>query len=458
MTLLRLSEVFFYIVLAFHVCHWGIFMKRPSEILVEFLHKYKAVKYISWMHGVGVFAALYWLQKQSAMSAANYFALAALVFVLWDCGMVHSKSPKFLFLLNLHHIGVFIALLYQTGEPPARAWRNTSLYGWLWSIHSFGILNEVLLPLIGIRLKEGEKCISLEVVRHIYAVFSSYFLYQYLNDVGQFGLGWNYQTLAVVCMYMGRFLTNDNYANVPFLRRVEVPGAVVIIVDHLFFRDVCLQRAASVTFSFAVCLFTYHLMFKRCRAKPEQWFSPDENEHINTFLEGAGKHLVPAKVEHGDEEKKKKKDPKDLLIESWFDGNAGWTENWPLHRAVAVGDAEEVEKLLANKSEKANCHPNAKMTPIDSRPYGSVPIGWAVHLDRRTIIMLLLKHGANPYLAGHDGKDAVDVAVHVNDSDKKELKQFFEKLDTVALKASPPKLDWDKLPLQERTTVLLGKL
>jgi len=453
MSLLRFSEIFFYIVLVLHACHWGIFLKRPSEMLLEILHKHKAVKYISWLHGIGVFSALFWMQKQSALGAVHYFVFAVLVFVLWDCGMVHSKDPKFLFLLNLHHIGVFVALLNQAGEDSARAWRNTSLYGWLWSIHSFGILHEILLPLIGIRLKEGEKCNALEMIRHVYAAFSCYFLYQYLNGANQFGLGWNYQTLAVVCMYMGRFLTNDNYANVPFIRRVELPGAVLILVDHLFFQDVYLHRAAPVTISLAICLFTYHLFFKESRPKPEQWLCPEEDEKINTFLQDAEKCLIPATGEQGNEEKKKH-DPKDLMIESWFDGNAGWKDNWPLHRAIAVGDATEVEKLLAKKSENGNCHPNAKMKDW----HDSTPLSWAVHLDRRAIIMLLLKHGANPYLAGRDGTDAVDAAVRSKGSDKNNLKQFFEKLDCVALAASPPKLNWNKLPLIEKTTVLLGRI
>ena len=53
-------------------------------------------------------------------------------------------------------------------------------------------------------------CTHAQVFRHLYSAGSVYCYHLYINGEDQPGLGWNYQTAAVVCMVGGRLLANNN--------------------------------------------------------------------------------------------------------------------------------------------------------------------------------------------------------------------------------------------------------
>ena len=76
-------------------------------------------------------------------------------------------------------------------------------------------------------------CTHAQVFRHLYSAGSVYCYHLYINGEDQPGLGWNYQTAAVVCMVGGRLLANNNMLKIDFLRRIELPGYFVLTVRDM---------------------------------------------------------------------------------------------------------------------------------------------------------------------------------------------------------------------------------
>eukprot|EP00927_Polykrikos_kofoidii_P003130 TRINITY_DN11236_c0_g1_i7.p1 TRINITY_DN11236_c0_g1~~TRINITY_DN11236_c0_g1_i7.p1 ORF type:complete len:434 (+),score=63.44 TRINITY_DN11236_c0_g1_i7:116-1417(+) len=433
MALFIFAKALFYVVLVLHIFNWGLFLKRVHEKLRAVHTTY--MKYVFVLQATCTFAVCHWFGSTVKMEAAHYFALAVLALLLWDFGVVFGPTPKDWFFLNLHHLGAFFALLYQVGEISTRSWRNTTFFSWMWGSHAFIIVQDVLCWLRRTERRKGDKLLFLSVLRHIYAVCTCYFLYQYLNDVDQPGVGWNYQTLACFAMTTGRMLTGDNYKNVDWLRRIELPGYLIIVLDHVLFHDIRLQRAISIVLSLFLCHFTYLLMFKKAMRKPDKWFGPDVNNEMKLFLQNVAENLP-----------QKDPNPQPHVL-SWFDNNEGWKEAWPLHRAIVSDDFGEAERLLA-KTETECCSPNAKMTVW----HDSQPLGWAVHFERTALVLLLLQHGANPYCVDKRGCDAVGLAMT-----KKSLKSIFEEINAVALKFSPS-VSWYDKSIMDRAKILLSRI
>jgi len=168
------------------------------------------------------------------VNALLYALGTILVFLLWECGKNQCKGQlKLMFYIFLHHIGAVIAFLHQAGETPDGAWQNFRLFSWLWICHGFGMMNTIYSA-IGLPKKHEHR--ALKILRYLCAAVSVYNLYSYLNGDTQPGLGQNYQTLAAVSMITGRFLVNSNWYNVEWMRHVEGPGFIFVILAHLVHR------------------------------------------------------------------------------------------------------------------------------------------------------------------------------------------------------------------------------
>jgi hypothetical protein len=191
-----LPQLGFYTVVALHVAHFGHWLRLAAPALhARTLEWYLTTlvdgkvggKYVSWFHGVGVLGAMLVLQYSEGLTALHYLALSFVCHTLWDCGKVHGTDPMFLLWLNLHHLGCCVAFAFQAAETPGRAWRNTCFHAWMWGIHSFGMVHDVFLPLVGIRLKGDSK--QMRALQHVYSVCFMYSFYLYVHGEGQPGLG-----------------------------------------------------------------------------------------------------------------------------------------------------------------------------------------------------------------------------------------------------------------------------
>lgn len=451
-------------------------------------------KYIGWIHGAIVFLSLWCFRcaetsssgdsADSADSPFRYVLGSLLVYFIYDGGAIHTEDKWFLFCINLHHIGCVIAFLYQ-GAHVASDWQNMCLYSHLWSIHSFGFIQDVILPLLGIKkMKEGQKSIIMEVVRYVYAAGSVYHFYWYLNAQGQPGLGWNHQTPAMITMLGGRLLAGGNFKNVDWIRRVELPGYIFVLVGYFF----CNGDVLSATFITAA-LYTIViscLVMKPRKPKPERMIvDTGVRDFINDQWEKRQSIFAapkPASLEQ---------------VRSWWK-KQGWAEMYPLHDAVILGDEDTVRALLtqgqddhssgsedsssdipsgffqnglrqrnegADKSshveesiaansgdehpcvgKRANMSPNTPMKEW----YECTPLHFACHMGLAGISLQLLIHGGNPWLPISAGIDATSLAKNAG---HKELVTFFEELVPIVFRA----LSVDEKTLEEMKNPPLRK-
>jgi len=382
-------------------------------------------------------------------SPQRYLVGSILVYFIWDGGHLHDGKPWFLICLNLHHMGCVIALLYQ-GTNASTDWQNMCLYSHLWSIHSFGFIQDIILPLFGIKkLKDGQKSTLMEVVRYIYAAGSAYHFHGYLNAPAQPGIGWNHQTLALINMLGGRLLANNNFKQVEFIRRVEMPGYTFVLIEYFLFSGSMLKALAALVVVYGIVVSCLVLMPR----KPK----PD-------------KMVIDANVAAFLEEKWEKRQelftaPKPETVEGvqkWWKTHPEWTETWPLHNAVVLGDEKKVRELLAqqqpaqkgscqvgepafgadglrnrNKDDASNAndatvasgdeHPSigrlARVTPDTKQTdwYECTPLHYACHVGGADMVLLLLQDGCNPWIPIMIG----DSTALAKNAGHKELVTFF---------------------------------
>ena len=84
---------------------------------------------------------------------------------------------------------------------------------------------------------------SFEIFKHFYSVVLVYLQYLYLNqDNNESGNNFifyscqiSYQTLVLLVFFTGRWSVNNNFMHVNFIRRVEVPGGLVLLT-HQFLK------------------------------------------------------------------------------------------------------------------------------------------------------------------------------------------------------------------------------
>ena len=337
----------------------------------------KSHKYLLWIHGLGCFLFMSLVEPKNfnqfvhkplfesggivgggvaATQILKYLALSLLALTLYDFGMVFNsilKDIAFWFFINCHHLGAFIALYFgpygfggheyeANGVPESTnidvsLALNAKLFGWLWVIHAFSFLLEVIFPLIGLKYKDDERSKFLDLIKHVYSVVTCYWFYQYFNADCQPGVNvkfWqnrsehtpsyqsvagsnlNYQTLALFVMLLGRFFVNANFRKVDFIRRIEFPGFWIIVFDNSMgyaadpstmvtvqthILDVILGPdsatnyfkidfgfsyvAISLATTLLLGLLGYGVFFKKEIIKPDKYYGPEENEELKEFLD-----------------------------------------------------------------------------------------------------------------------------------------------------------------------------
>ena len=242
----------FYLVLAVHFLHYRALTGRADSRLLAAcapifgtFGSYEAlldarVKQIAWAHVAIVFPSMLLTQYASGEHPLHYLWGSVVVWAIYNGGKLRTRSKwTSLLWINVHHLGFVIAFAYQSTEEPTRAWHNTAYFTWVWIIHSFGFLQERLLPMLGLPKgdKHGLQYRVMTVVRYMYGAVSVALFRGYCMGDGMPGFGLNYQTAALLGMAVGRLLANDNYVHIPFFKWVEAPGYAAVSLWHLLAQE-----------------------------------------------------------------------------------------------------------------------------------------------------------------------------------------------------------------------------
>jgi hypothetical protein len=285
---------------------------------------------------------------------------------------------------------------------------DTCIFGWLWMIHSFGFLLEIILPYVfGVKLVEGARSLSVDAIKHVYALGTVYFYHRYINyNLDKF---FTYQTSSLLVMLFGRFLVNGNWKNVDFLRRIEFPGFLIVVVDRVLgFHDNFCQRSVTLTVCLFVIYLVYTVIFVELTPMPARFFSPEDNPELKKFLEEETDAVlgVSETAEKISAAKTKWESVSGFILQ-WWDGKESedgtkWSQKYPVHDALThlPGDRENIENfinLLDKIGEKALDQP---MTDLND----NVPLILCSYQYNYECILILLKRGADPYKTSKDHK------------------------------------------------------
>merc|ERR1711920_320883 len=274
-------------------------------------------------------------------------------------------------------------------------------------------MGDIILPLIGIKkFKDGQKSTCMEVVRYAYAMRSAHLFYGYLHAPGQPGIGRNHQTVAMLTMLAGRLLANNNFKQIDFIRRVELPGYVFAVICYSFWKD-SLATSALATISVYGAVILCLVSIPR-KPKPDKFII---NEAVRQFL------------------------------------SEKWDQRDELFVAPKQDRVESVQKWWKAKPEFAekatipsqNILPDASMTDW----YDCTPLHFACHIGFANVVLELLQYGANPWKAINIG-DATKLAANEG---HKGLVALFDELAILAFKA----LDVDEKSVQEMRNPSLRK-
>lgn len=429
-------------------------------------------KELFWAHGIATFSVMYVVQPTNLASMGRYFGarmtglimakytlLSMLVALLWDGLFFRKMGLKELVLLNCHHIGLFLAVGlgrgWALGDEDSmsdlvlqkQVSIDTCLFGWMWAIHGFGFILEHIFPLFRIHLLEGERSVALDRIKYGYSMMTFYWYYKFFKAESQPGVGFNYQTLALLTMLVGRFIPNTR---VPFLRRVEMPGVAVLLIDGMFFDDIYMHRSTALCLAIFAGYLIHFCCFKAYDPKPAQFFGPKENAKLRAFL-GAETNSVNEVFEDNVS--------KTAIMVSWFESKATKKGNnrkdgvdsptfvtrYPLHYAVCKNDKQQIQALLESCKVDVNepIMEHYELTPLQLVSYCARHFGYG-----EGAMLILLKNGANPYLANFASQlDTVD------DYRGKALggsENFFGRYNDICLERSPPHVVFSKLTLSEK--------
>jgi hypothetical protein len=454
---------------------WKLGLKKSKWFKANFAMN----KYVWWAHGTLTFSILWicqprnlgWLLGAETLDSTlsrvmQQVMVSLLAIILWDFGYVHSGFTTMV-LGNCHHLGAFLAFLFGPGwsidnyidsdegarsifEQQVRL--DSWLFGWLWMIHSLSFFLEVILPLVGIKIKEGSRSHSVDIIRHIYSLVSVYFFHQYLNYAPD--RFFTYQTSSLLVMATGRYFINCNWKGVDFLRRVEFPGFWVVLLDRVLgFHDKYCHRSLAIVVGVYAAYVLYAVFLKKTVPVPERYFGPDENPVLVKFLEDEtsavrGKSTAAESFEAAQE----KFSNCHSMFGGWWktqyvDDERTYGEQYPIHDCVMMcqpGNQEDAQKLVKHLDVSSDVDINEPVKELKNLRAVQLA-AWSKYSYECTL--LLLKRGANPYLEDTRGSCAVQSGM--NDAMKLSILKpgslgysegFWERFNTICLEKSPSKV------------------
>lgn len=262
-TVLLAAKGLFYLVLAAHILHYRALTSKADPWLFAAFspfvgrpgcHSYDELlsAHLKTLTRARVAVVLFamWATVGSGEHPLHYLLGVPFVWAVYNGGTVPPMAKRasaeghstpnwnYLTWINAHHLGAVVAFAYQSAEDdPARVWHNTAFFTWVWIIHTFGFLQDWLLPMLGMPKpkgsKDGVQFKVMQAVRYAYGAASVALFHGYLMEDSMPGFGANYQTAAVLGMVIGRLLAGNSYWRIPFIKWVEAPGFAIVTVWHL---------------------------------------------------------------------------------------------------------------------------------------------------------------------------------------------------------------------------------
>ena len=292
-----------------------------------------------------------------------------------------------------------------------------------------------------------------------YSMVTAYFYYQYFFGEHQPGIGWNYQTMSLCTMLIGRFLPN---VHIDFLRRIEMPTMFILVLNGTLFNDKYMHRSIAVALSMLSIYVFYHCHIKRPISRPAKFVKPTENPQLKKFIEDEAEAVLLLQSESTKESDFSK------TVEAWFIGNtinktkhsevgptfegkerydpSSWAAWYPLHHAVIKQDANMVEKILQTGKFDVDM-------PLLEH-YETTALQFARDLrvkynkgEASSVLYVLLKYGANPYVKPCAGQVSFDAMLEIGLGNSKD---FFRRYNEICLEKSPPDEVYSELPLIEK--------
>jgi len=263
--------------------------------------------------------------------------------------------------LNAHHLGGMIALYFQNPED---AFLNSLLFGHCWWIHSFsGFGIDEMIKHYWEKFT-GYKCTKFG---HGYGCFSVFFaaLYCYYLPVGL-----SYHTCAMVSLCSGRHTLFNNWLNVEWMGKIELPGILFCFTCKSLGLKAALMVLAAYVFLFR---WKNEQMSAGNLIKPPQFFM---TEKIRKFLDSYPR-----------QEKNEEKIKESTAVWDSFYKD----DELPVHRAIMASDEVKLKELI----EDNGADPNHKESKWQSTPMSLACAGGHINCA-----CVLLAAGVNPFQKG----------------------------------------------------------
>jgi len=436
-----LWALFFALVLLSVQFRWHLYTREQRKPYDDWILKYR--KEIFAANGLVVYPFLYFFQglvapptDQVAVAWIRILLnISSIPFalLLWDMARMYGTEFWALALIDLHHLGVFLALPFHITEDPVVAARTTRVFGWLWFVHILSWLIAKPLPAL---IAKGANATAVEFIfnrcKEIYVSMSVYFVYDYFCGESQPGFGWNYQTLSLTTMWIGRFGYNQNFRRSMIFRRIEFPGSIAAVLSTIFFEGNFYRGIAATVCIYA--LFAFAISAIR-EIRPGKW-DPGHPAIAKVLFVFERQLLATSKTCAAATTKTLELEE---LLHLWKEDQSQLEKRYPLARAILENNLKNLEAIVSKgggRNDDVSIY--QPMRELKNLTAGEL----AMLLGRtRCVLLLITKAGLDPWEGGQcDGQDnsVCSVWTLAKRLRLQPLLELRQKLEPVALNAYPP--------------------
>ena len=414
---------------------WYLYTKDQRKPFDEWILQHWKETFVA--NGLAVYPFLYFFQGLAAISEHHQPTRATIAwirvllhvlgipfaFLLWDLGWVYSRKFSKILLINFHHLGVFLALPFHITEDPVVAARTSRIFGWIWLVHIFPWLIATPLQLLIAKGANEEVVVSAFLrTKHLYSAMTVFLVHDYFCGEFQPGFGWNYQTVSLFTLWIGRFGYNQNFRRSKIFRRIEFPGSIMVVFSSLFFEGNIYRGAAATA-----CIYASILLVKSAfqEDRPGKWDPghPSIARVLNDFEREFLSNSNPTKESPVSQES--------LFL--WKENQSTLEEKYPLARAIINNNLQNLEAIIVKGGDGNTSSIYQPMRELKNQTPGEL----AVSLGRiRCVLLLITKAGLDPWEGDHcEGNSIWKLSERFQIAPLLELR---DRLEPFALDAYPP--------------------
>ncbi len=351
--------------------------------------------------------------------------------LLWDMGRLYGREFWTLVVIDFHHLGVFLALPFHITEDPMVAARTTRVFGWLWSVHIFQWIIAGPLPVLIAKGADAATVLWVfERSKEVYMVVSVYFVYDYFCGESQPGFGWNYQTVSLVTLWIGRFGYNKNYRRSMIIRRIEFPGSIAVVVSAVFFQRNIYRGASATICAYASILFAMSVFPDN---RPGKW-DPGHPAIAKILVEFERGLLASSNTIAGNSLDTPEHQE---LMYMWRENQLRLEEKYPLAQAILENNLKNLEAIVLKGGGDGNDAVSIyqPMRELKNLTGGELAVSIG---NIPCVLLLITKAGLNPWENGHCEGEDNNIWELAKRFRLKPLLELRERLEPAALDAYPP--------------------